>query len=99
MDISVESALVILFVGLIVGWLPDQFSRGAGFGLVGNVIIGVAGAFVGGWLPPKLGLSPVAGIGALIVNAASGALVFLLVAGLFRGGGGWPGDWLRWRPW
>lgn len=99
MEISVESFLVIFLVGLVAGWLPGQFSRGTGFGLVGNVIIGVAGAFVGGWLPPKLGIPPGASVGALIVHATSGALVFLLVAGLFRDDGGWPGVWLRWRPW
>lgn len=99
MDISVESFLVILLVGLIAGWQAGQISRGAGFGSVGNIIIGVAGAFVGGWLLPQLGIPPGSDIGALIVTAASGALVLLLVAGLFRGGGGCPGDWLRWRPW
>jgi uncharacterized membrane protein YeaQ/YmgE (transglycosylase-associated protein family) len=46
MHMSGESLLVILFVGIVAGWLAGQIVRGAGFGLVGDLIVGVIGAFV-----------------------------------------------------
>jgi uncharacterized membrane protein YeaQ/YmgE (transglycosylase-associated protein family) len=48
MYMSSESLLIILVVGLVAGWLAGQIVQGTGFGLIGDLIIGVAGAFVGG---------------------------------------------------
>ena len=56
MHMSSESLLVILFVGLAAGWLAGQIVDGTGFGLLGDVIIGIIGAFIGNWLMPRLGL-------------------------------------------
>lgn len=56
MNMSSESLLVILFVGLVAGWLAGQIVRGTGFGIVGDIIIGILGAFVGSWLLPQLGV-------------------------------------------
>ena len=56
MYMSSESLLIILVVGLVAGWLAGQIMQGTGFGLIGDLIIGVAGAFVGGWLLPQLGI-------------------------------------------
>ena len=53
---SGESLLIILVVGLIAGWLAGQIVQGTGFGLIGDLIIGVVGAFIGGWLLPQLGI-------------------------------------------
>ena len=55
MDMSSESLLVILFVGLVAGWLAGQIVRGTGFGIIGDLIVGILGAFVGSWLLPQLG--------------------------------------------
>jgi uncharacterized membrane protein YeaQ/YmgE (transglycosylase-associated protein family) len=97
MHMSSESLLVILLVGLAAGWLAVQFVDGTGFGLVGDVIIGVIGAFIGDWLMPRLGLYLGAGLVAAIANATIGAIVLLLVIRLFRGGR-WTGGWnRRWR--
>jgi uncharacterized membrane protein YeaQ/YmgE (transglycosylase-associated protein family) len=46
-----------LIVGLIAGWLAGQFMKGGGYGLVGDIIVGVVGAFIGGFLTSLLGLS------------------------------------------
>ena len=53
---SGESLLVILLVELIAGWLAGLLVRGFGFGLIGNIGIGVVGALIGSWLLPKLGI-------------------------------------------
>jgi uncharacterized membrane protein YeaQ/YmgE (transglycosylase-associated protein family) len=86
---SNESLVVILVVGLIAGWLAGQIMRGSGFGLVGDLVIGVIGSFIGDWLLPQLGLHLGVGLVALIVNATIGALVLLFVLRVLRGGGGW----------
>ena len=55
MHISNESLLVILVVGLVAGWLAGKIVRGAGFGLIGDLVIGIIGAFIGDWLLPRIG--------------------------------------------
>jgi uncharacterized membrane protein YeaQ/YmgE (transglycosylase-associated protein family) len=98
MHISGESLIVILLIGLAAGWLAAEFVEGTGFGLVGDLTIGVIGAFVGDWLMPRLGLYLGIGLYAAIADAAIGAVVLLLVVKLFRGGGRWAGSWnRRWR--
>jgi uncharacterized membrane protein YeaQ/YmgE (transglycosylase-associated protein family) len=91
MHTSNESLLVILFVGLIAGWLAGKLVRGAGFGVIGDIIIGIIGAFLGDWLLPRLAVHLGTGMIASIVNATIGAVVLLLIIRLVRGGGGWRG--------
>ena len=79
---SGESLLVILLVELIAGWLAGLLVRGFGFGLIGNIGIGVIGALIGSWLLPKLGIRIGSGIGASIIVATIGALILLIVLGL-----------------
>src|SRR5512132_1072413 len=95
MHMSGESLLVVLVVGLIAGWLAGQIVQGTGFGIVGDLLIGIGGAFIGSWLLPQLGIHLGAGIVAAIINATIGALILLLVLRLVRGGGGWRGGWGR----
>ena len=52
MHMSNESLLVVLLVGVIAGWLAGQFVKGSGFGLVGDLIVGIVGAFIGSWILP-----------------------------------------------
>ena len=85
MHISNDTLLVILIVGVIAGWLAGQVVRGAGFGLIGDAVIGVIGAFIGDWLMPRLGIHLGTGIAGEIANAAIGAIVLLLVLRLLRG--------------
>ncbi len=67
-----------LIIGLIAGWLAGQFVKGGGYGLVGDLIVGVVGAFIGGFLFQVLGLSAYGLIGNLIV-ATVGAVVLLII--------------------
>jgi len=93
MHMSNESLLIILVVGLVAGWLAGQIVRGTGFGIIGDLIIGIIGAFIGGWLLPQLGIHLGVGIVAAIINATIGALILLLIISLVRGGGGWGTRW------
>jgi len=56
MNMSSDGLLVILFVGLIAGWLAGQIVRGTGFGIIGDLLVGIVGAFIGCWLLPQLGI-------------------------------------------
>lgn len=87
MTMSNESLIVILVVGVIAGWLAGKVVRGTGFGLIGDLIVGVAGAFVAAWLFPKLGVQLGTGMVAAIIQSALGAIVLLLIVRLIRGRG------------
>jgi uncharacterized membrane protein YeaQ/YmgE (transglycosylase-associated protein family) len=86
---SGESLLVILLVGLIAGWLAGLIVRGWGFGLVGNIGVGVIGALIGFWLLPRLGIRIGTGIGAAIAAATVGAIILLIILGLISRRGRW----------
>ena len=88
MHMSSESLLVVLFVGLVAGWLAGQFVQGTGFGLVGDLVVGLLGALIGSWLLPQLGIHLGTGLVSAIVNATIGAVLLLLIVRLVRGGGG-----------
>jgi uncharacterized membrane protein YeaQ/YmgE (transglycosylase-associated protein family) len=87
MHLSNESLIVILLVGIIAGWLAGRLVRGAGFGLLGDLLVGVLGAFIGDWLLPRLGIHLGVGTIALIVNATIGAIVLLVLLRLLTGSG------------
>jgi uncharacterized membrane protein YeaQ/YmgE (transglycosylase-associated protein family) len=87
MYLSGESLIVILFVGLVAGWLAGKVVRGAGFGIIGDIVIGIIGAFISSWLFPRLGFHLGAGIVGEIIYSAIGAIILLLVVRLIRGGG------------
>jgi uncharacterized membrane protein YeaQ/YmgE (transglycosylase-associated protein family) len=87
MYISSESLLVILFVGLVAGWLAGKVVRGTGFGIIGDIIVGIAGAFVASWLFPKLHITIGSGLVSEIIYSAIGAVILLLIVRLVRTGG------------
>lgn len=88
MHLSGEGLIVILVVGIIAGWLAGKVIRGNGFGLVGDVAIGIVGALIGDWLLHRLGVHFGAGIIGLTINATIGAVVLLLALRLI-GASGW----------
>ena len=53
----VESVIAWLIVGAIAGWIAGKVVRGGGFGLLGNIVVGIIGAVVAGWLLPQLGIA------------------------------------------
>ena len=87
MQMSNEGILVILFVGLVAGWLAGKIVQGTGFGIIGDILVGIAGALVASLLFPKLGIHIGTGLVSEIVYSAIGAIVLLLIVRLVRGGG------------
>ena len=71
-------------MGAIAGWLAGQIVRGMGFGLIGNIIVGIVGAFVAGWILPRIGIVIGGGMIASIINATIGAVILLFILGLIR---------------
>ena len=98
MYLSSESLLVILLVGVVAGWLAGQIVQGTGFGLIGDMAIGVVGAFIGDWMLPRLGIHLGEAIVGAVINATVGAIVLLLVIRLIRRSGRSAGGFrLGWR--
>jgi uncharacterized membrane protein YeaQ/YmgE (transglycosylase-associated protein family) len=79
-----EGLLIFLLVGLIAGWLASQLVRGGGFGLVGDLVVGVIGAFIAGYLFPALNISLGGGVLGAIISAAIGAIILLVILRAFK---------------
>ncbi|WP_421797237.1 GlsB/YeaQ/YmgE family stress response membrane protein [Haliscomenobacter sp.] len=79
--------IYILIIGAVSGWLAGQIMKGGGFGLLWNIILGIVGSFVGGWVLGLLNISLNVGSATVntIIQSVIGAVVLLFVAGLFRG--------------
>jgi uncharacterized membrane protein YeaQ/YmgE (transglycosylase-associated protein family) len=88
MHLSNQGILIILFVGIVAGWLAGKVMDGGGFGVIGDLVVGLVGAFIGDWLLPRLGIHLGVGVVALIINAFIGAVVLLLILRLLGGGFG-----------
>ena len=71
-------------IGAIAGWLAGQIMKGGGFGLVGDIIVGIIGSVVAGWLLPRVGLYIGGGFIAEIINAVIGAVILLFVVRLVK---------------
>ena len=76
--------LWFLIIGVIAGWLAGNITKGGGFGLVGDLVVGVLGSFIGGYLFGFLGLSNTYGTIGEIVMATVGAMVLLWIVRLVR---------------
>ncbi|MEK6373027.1 MAG: GlsB/YeaQ/YmgE family stress response membrane protein [Acidobacteriota bacterium] len=77
--------LWFVIIGAIAGWLAGQFMRGNGFGLLGDIIVGVLGAFLGSWLFGATGVAIGHGLLGTLIAAFIGAVVLLFVVRLFTG--------------
>ena len=87
MYISNEGILVILFVGLVAGWLAGKIVHGTGFGILGDIAVGIVGALIASLLFPKLGIHLGSGLVSEIVYSTLGAVILLLIVRLVRTGG------------
>jgi len=81
---AVESLIVFLIIGAIAGWLAGLIVKGFGFGLIGNIVVGIVGAFIAGWLFPRVGISLASGIVGSIIHATIGAVILLFVIRLVK---------------
>ncbi len=81
-----ENILVVLLVGALAGWLGSMIFKGSGLGLIGNIVVGILGSFVGSWLLGSLGVGMGGSILGAILTGALGAIVILAILNLvFRG--------------
>ena len=78
-----QSLILFLIIGVIAGFLAGKIMKGGGFGLLGDLVVGVVGAFFGGWLFGMLGLFP-AGILGTLITATIGAVILLWVVRLVK---------------
>ena len=89
-EVGMQRSLIgWIIIGLLAGWLAGKLSRGRGFGCITNVILGLIGAVLGGWIFWKLGIGSGSG-GSFIYSLAAatvGAVVLVAIARLFAGGG------------
>jgi uncharacterized membrane protein YeaQ/YmgE (transglycosylase-associated protein family) len=74
-----HSLLAWLVIGAIAGWLAGTFVKGGGFGLIGDIVVGIIGAFIGGWLAGVLHIHVGTGWISTILTAAAGAIVLLII--------------------
>ena len=74
--------VVILIIGAVAGWLGSTIYKGSGLGLLGNIVIGIIGSFVGYWALGKLGIDLGSGWVGVILTGAIGAIIILILVNL-----------------
>jgi uncharacterized membrane protein YeaQ/YmgE (transglycosylase-associated protein family) len=83
-NVALESLIIFLIIGAVAGWLAGLIVKGYGFGIIGNMVVGIVGAFIGGWLFGHFNLIHGQGIIGELVGATVGAVILLLVIRLIR---------------
>ncbi len=81
MDLT--ALIIYLALGAIAGWIAGLIMKGGGFGLIVNIIVGIVGAVIGGWVFSLLGFESTSLVGS-IITAVVGAVILLFVIGLFK---------------
>jgi uncharacterized membrane protein YeaQ/YmgE (transglycosylase-associated protein family) len=81
---TLQGLIWFLLIGLIAGWLAGKVMRGGGFGVVGDMIVGVIGALIGGWLFGVLGIGVGLGLIGAIITAFVGAVILLAILRAIR---------------
>ena len=84
MELALGSLVVWILIGLIAGWLAGELTKGSGFGLIGNIVIGIIGAVLGGIVLGLVGIDPGGFIGE-VIQAIIGALVLLALISIAKG--------------
>jgi uncharacterized membrane protein YeaQ/YmgE (transglycosylase-associated protein family) len=80
---DIKALIIFLAIGAVAGWLAGTLMKGGGFGLLGNIIVGIIGAGVGGLVFGLLGISA-GGLVGSIVTATVGAVLLLFLVGLIK---------------
>ena len=79
------SLIMFLVIGAVAGWLAGLLMKGRGFGLLGNIVVGIIGSFIGGFLANVVGIAATGIIGSILL-ATAGAAVLLFLIGLIKKG-------------
>lgn len=80
---TITAIIIFLLIGAVAGWLAGLIMKGGGFGLVGDIVVGVIGSFIGGWLFSLLGIAAGGLIGAIIA-AVVGAIILIAILRLIK---------------
>ena len=80
---ELQTILIILAIGAVAGWLAGVIMKGGGYGLLGDIVIGIIGAFIGGFLFGLLGISA-GGLVGQIITATVGAIVLIFILRMFK---------------
>jgi uncharacterized membrane protein YeaQ/YmgE (transglycosylase-associated protein family) len=82
---DIQSLIILIVVGAIAGWLAGLIVKGGGFGLIGDIVVGIVGAIIAAWLLPRIGFPLVGGpiIGG-IIDATIGACILLFIIRLVK---------------
>ena len=80
---TITAIIIFLLIGAVAGWLAGLIMKGGGFGLVGDIVVGVIGSFIGGWLFGLLGIAAGGLIGAIIA-AVVGAIILIAILRLIK---------------
>lgn len=81
---NTESLIAILLIGGLAGWLAGIAMKGRGFGILGNIVVGIVGAIVGNFSLGLIGVSIGGGFIAALLNAFIGAVILLFLIGLIK---------------
>ena len=73
-----------IVIGILAGFLAGQIMRGKGFGLLVDLLIGIVGSFIGGWVFGMLGIFPGYGVIGQLIVAVIGALLLLFLVRLIK---------------
>ena len=73
-----------IIVGLIAGWLAGVVMKGGGFGVIGDIVVGIVGALIGGWLFSTMGVSTGGGLLGAIIVALIGAIILIFLLRLIK---------------
>ena len=79
-----QGLIWFLLIGLIAGFLAGKIMKGGGFGVVGDIVVGIVGALLGGWLFGVLGIGTSAGLLGSIITATIGAILLLFIIRLIK---------------
>ena len=80
---TITDLIIFLVIGAVAGWLAGVIMKGGGYGLVGDIIVGVIGSLIGGWLFGLLGIA-VGGLIGSIIAAVVGAIILIAILRLIK---------------
>ncbi|REA62922.1 GlsB/YeaQ/YmgE family stress response membrane protein [Dyadobacter luteus] len=72
--------LYFLLIGAVSGWLAGILFKGWGFGLIGNIIVGIVGSVLGGWIAAKIGIGGTGLFGHIVIAALGGWLLLFIIS-------------------
>ncbi|HEX4198927.1 MAG TPA: GlsB/YeaQ/YmgE family stress response membrane protein [Caulobacteraceae bacterium] len=84
LGLSGHGLIAWIVIGVVAGWLAGLLVKGGGFGLIGDLIVGVIGAIIGGWLAGRLHIHIGSGMISSIITAVIGAVILIFILRMVR---------------